>query len=142
MDQSPEIVTTPTSKKPRRKALPLILVIVIAFSLAFAYVYSHKKASPTVFMPPKLATVRITEDGFQPQTLKVKAGTTIVWTNDDTEPHRVAANPYPSHKSLPELDSKTGFDTKGTYRFTFNKPGTFGYHDELNPGNNGTIIVE
>jgi plastocyanin len=144
MNETSEIVTSPTHKKPSKKALPLVLVAVIAFSLVFAYVYSNDKkvAAPAVVKAPQLATVRITSEGFQPQAMKVKSGTTVVWTNYDTTPHRVAANPDPAHKDLPELDSKTNFDTNGTYRFTFDKPGTYGYHDELNPGNNGTIIVE
>jgi plastocyanin len=144
MNETSEIVTPPTHKKPSKKTLPLLLTAVIAFSLVFAYVYSNnnKVAAPAVIKAPQLATVRVTPEGFQPQALKVKSGTTVVWTNYDTKPHRVASNPDLAHKDLPELDSKTNFDTNGTYRFTFEKPGTYGYHDELNPEINGTIIVE
>lgn len=88
------------------------------------------------------ALVRISEDGFSPATLKIKAGTAVVWMNDDTEEHRVAANPFGSHTELPELDSKTSISPNSIFTFSFAKSGIFHYHDETDPKHNGTVVVE
>jgi plastocyanin len=87
------------------------------------------------------ASVRITADGFEPATLSVEAGTTVEWINEDDSPHRVASNPHPEHTDLGGLDSMEPISPGGTYRFTFEEAGEFGYHDHLNPTENGTIVV-
>jgi plastocyanin len=128
-----------------KKLLSALAIIIVVFGLLLVFM-QHSKENKKTRQPAKsevaTAVVRITEDGFQPSNLKVKAGTLVVWTNDDTEPHRIASNPYPTHKDLPSLDSKSSIDTNGKYRYTFNQKGTFGYHDELNPDVNGTVIIE
>jgi plastocyanin len=130
--------------KNNRNKLLLVLLAVVLAGLLVLIITKHSNKNNNGLSKPSTATaaIRITEDGFQSSSLKIKAGTTVVWTNDDTEPHRIASNPYPTHKDLPSLDSKSNIDTNGTYRYTFKQQGTFGYHDELHPEVNGAIIVE
>jgi len=81
-------------------------------------------------------TVEVGIDNFvyNPQELKVKAGTTVTWTNRDDIPHTVT--------------SKTGafrskaLDTDDKFSFTFEKPGSFPYFCALHPHMTGTIVVE
>ena len=120
----------------------IAFAVLLVGVLAVVNMRQPKHVTAPDVTPPPTASVQITEDGFVPATLKVKVGTVVIWTNVDSAPHRIAANPYPSHTDLPELDSKTNMATDGTYRFTFDTPGTFHYHDELNPKTNGTVIVE
>jgi plastocyanin len=70
---------------------------------------------------------------FNPQTLTVKAGTTVTWTNQDDIPHTIA-NP-PTFRSKP-------LDTEQSYSFTFTTPGTYKYFCSLHPHMTGTIVVE
>ena len=71
---------------------------------------------------------------FNPQTLTVKAGATVTWTNKDDIPHAVAA-------VNKEFKSKA-LDTDDAYSFTFTTPGTYAYFCSLHPHMTGTIVVE
>ena len=65
------------------------------------------------------ATVKIDNFTFNPPQLTVKAGTTVVWRNEDDIPHRIAS-------AERKFQSKT-LDTDDAYSFTFSDPGTYGY---------------
>ncbi len=91
----------------------------------------------------EVANVQITANGFVPATIQVKAGTQVKWTNNDTAQHRVISDPHLKHDMLPELDSQEPLDPNDTFGFTFDKAGTYTYHDEQNPSKaGGTVIVE
>lgn len=128
----------------KKKTLIIIgIIVVMAASAVVLYVNSRvTNTKPPVVTAPQTASVAITEDGISPGTLKIKEGTVVIWTSVDVGQHRIAADPYPTHTSYPELDSKTTFGNNGTYRFTFNTAGTYHYHDEQNPQRTGVIIVE
>ena len=72
---------------------------------------------------------------FTPQTLTVKAGTTVTWTNRDDIPHGLAAtnNAFKRSQAL---------DTDDSYSFTFTTPGTYQYFCYVHPHMTGTIVVE
>ena len=72
---------------------------------------------------------------FSPQTLTVKAGTTVTWTNKDDIPHGIASanNAFTRSKAL---------DTDDSYSFTFTTPGTYQYFCYIHPHMMGTIVVE
>jgi plastocyanin len=72
---------------------------------------------------------------FTPQTLTVKAGTTVIWANKDDIPHGIAwiKNAFTKSKAL---------DTDDTYALTFNTPGTYAYFCYLHPHMTGTLVVE
>ncbi len=75
---------------------------------------------------------------FNPSTLTIRAGTTVNFVNMSNTPMWVASNPHPSHTDLPGFDEKGNGDS---YRFTFTKVGTWGYHNHPNPTIGGTIVV-
>ena len=57
---------------------------------------------------------------FSPQTVTVKAGTTVTWTNKDDIPHGIAwvKNAFTKTKAL---------DTDDSFSFTFTTPGSYAY---------------
>src|SRR5215470_14534079 len=77
--------------------------------------------------------VKIGNFTFGPQELKVKAGTTVIWTNEDDMPHTVVS---------PNNFRSKVLDTEGTYSFTFTTPGTYKYFCSLHPHMTGTVVVE
>lgn len=79
------------------------------------------------------AAVKIGNFTFGPQELKVKAGTTVTWTNEDDIPHTVVS---------PNNFRSKALDTDGGYSFTFTTPGTYKYFCSLHPHMTGTIVVE
>lgn len=91
------------------------------------------------------AAVAIENFAFTPQTLTVKTGTTVTWTNNDGAPHTVA-----SADSI-SIDAKaTGLFESGnlgkgdTFSFTFKESGTYFYVCTLHAGEpamHGEIVV-
>jgi len=84
--------------------------------------------------PAAAAEVKIDNFTFEPQTLTVKAGTTVTWTNRDDIPHTVVSTDL-IFKSKP-------LDTDESFRFTFTKPGTYPYFCSIHPKMTGKVIVE
>jgi plastocyanin len=71
-----------------------------------------------------------------PDTLKVRVGTTIVWTNHDPVEHNVTSHSGPAH-----LDSGN-FGEGQSYRVTLTRPGVIHYLCTNHPTSmNGTIEV-
>lgn len=80
------------------------------------------------------AKVEIKHFAFAPEVLTVTAGTRVIWTNRDDEPHIVvsAGNRFASSKAM---------DTDETYATVFDKPGTYAYFCSIHPHMVGTVIV-
>ncbi|MCW2869434.1 cupredoxin family copper-binding protein [Actinacidiphila oryziradicis] len=79
--------------------------------------------------------VAIKNFAFSPAVLKVKAGTTVTWTNQDTDAHTVT-----STGSGGPLKS-AALATRATYRYTFTKPGTYAYLCTIHPFMTATVEV-
>ncbi len=79
---------------------------------------------------------------FVPATITVKKGTEVTWVNKDPDSCWIASDPHPIHTGYTGFDSGKGMKQDETYKFTFQKTGTFGYHDHLNITDTGKVIVE
>jgi amicyanin len=77
--------------------------------------------------------VAISDFKFNPATLTVPVGTTVTWTNNDEEPHTIAAKDGSFHGP--------GMDTHATYSFTFTTPGSYDYICSIHPFMTGTVVV-
>ncbi len=71
---------------------------------------------------------------FSPGTVTVKAGETVTWTNLDEEPHTVV--------SVEGIFRSSALDTKDSFSFKFERPGTYRYLCTLHPKMLGTVVVE
>ncbi len=80
----------------------------------------------------------ITYKGFavSPKTLTVKKGTTVTWTNQDEADHDVTPDVETADFKTSEL-----FGKGGTYKVTFNTPGTYSFYCSPHPYMKGTIEV-
>lgn len=78
--------------------------------------------------------VEIGDSSFKPETITIKKGTTVRWTQKDSAKHTVTSDDL-SFSS--ELLSKSE-----TWSYTFNEAGTFNYHCAIHPSMKGTVIVE
>ena len=85
--------------------------------------------------------VSITAGGFSPQTITIKVGESVTWTNNDSENHTVNSDPHPTHTLNPFLNLGL-IKTAEQKSVTISKTGTFTYHDHLNPSLTGSITVE
>lgn len=88
------------------------------------------------------AKVNYTSGGFSPKIVTIKKGDTVVFENKTGASFSVASNDHPTHLLYPEFDQyKTDQRGKSEFRFTFEKVGTWGYHDHLNADVLGTVVV-
>lgn len=147
--------TTNISRKNKRMVSVLCLMIIVVLGGVLVYFYLARlkpPIAPAPTVPPKVtkpvlpsaeAKVTIGKEGFTPSTVLVKKGSQVTWINTDEEPHQVVSDPHPTHSNLPSLEMDEPLLTNESFTFTFEKVGTFAYHDELNPLDlKGTIIVE
>jgi len=72
---------------------------------------------------------------FAPAALTVPVGTTVIWTNQDSDAHTVT-----SDRSGGPLNSKA-LNTGDTFSFTFTQPGTFKYLCTIHPFMTATVTV-
>ncbi|KOV57418.1 plastocyanin/azurin family copper-binding protein [Streptomyces sp. MMG1121] len=81
------------------------------------------------------STVAIENFAFAPATLKVKVGTKVTWTNQDTDAHTVTSSGSggPLHSAA--------LDTHASYSFTFTKPGSYAYLCTIHPFMTATVEV-
>lgn len=118
----------------------LIIAIIILFSTRNR---TQSSANASTSLGQKhIAVIQITTSGFIPSTIKIKPNTEVTWVNEDTAPHIVASDPYPTHTDLPSLVSPKALGNKETYTYLFTKPNTIHYHDDLHPLLSGLIQVK
>lgn len=93
-----------------------------------------------LLLPPAMGTaaaaeaaVTIKNFDYSPMALNVTAGTTVVWTNLDGEPHTIA--------SADGLFRSQALDQNDSFRFTFEKPGVYKYICSIHPRMKATITV-
>lgn len=90
----------------------------------------------------KQKTIIIWEDGrFMPPAVKIKKGDTMTWINKSKSPSWPASGIHPTHQLYAGFDAKHGITPNESFSFTFNKTGTWSYHDHLNARNTGIIEV-
>jgi len=109
---------------------------VIAATVLGAAVGSLLAAS-VLFARAEGSTSMVSIDNFSfgPQTLTVKAGTTVTWTNRDDIPHGIASSNNAFKRSA-------ALDTDNSFSFTFTTAGTYQYFCYIHPHMVGSIVVE
>jgi len=99
---------------------------------------------------PGVNEIWYSDNGYTPNLLRVKVGTTVVWENMSSRSMWTASAPHITHDGYPVkggcigsvFDQCQGFDKSGTWSFAFDSVGTWTYHNHLYPDHTGTIIVE
>jgi len=97
-----------------------------------------KYAVPAASAPVQSGIVQIAyrNIAINPDTLKVKVGSTIKWTNYDPVEHNVTS------KGGPQTFASKNFGESGTYEVKMTKPGVIHYECTIHPASmNGTIEV-
>jgi plastocyanin len=97
-----------------------------------------KYAAPTASSPVQSGTVQVAyrNIAIAPDTLKVKVGSTIEWTNFDSVDHNVTS------EGGPQTFASKDFGQGGTFELKALKPGVIHYECTIHPASmNGTIEV-
>lgn len=100
-------------------------------------------------------TVYYTSSGFQPSTVTIEQGETVRWVNNASSGMWVASDNHPRHTNYAGTSvrehcdngdqTSAAFDQcsmKKQFTFTFEKTGTWEYHNHVNSGDTGSVVVE
>lgn len=103
---------------------------------------STESSSPSGSMTnEKAVTVTLTSSGFDPATITVKAGTKVTWVNKSGVEATVNSDKHPTHLLYTPLNLGS-FVRGASLSLVFDKPGSYGYHNHLDPSQTGTVVVE
>lgn len=133
-------------RKMNNKFLLIIVALIVVFG-AFIFLGDKKTDQTNTIAPSKIsenkniATVTLTDSGFTPKDLIVKAGTTVVWLNKSGVAATVNSNDHPTHQLYPFLNLGE-FGDSSSVQLSFDKPGTYTYHNHYNATSTGTVVVK
>ena len=93
---------------------------------------------------PNIQVVEVDFDGtaFSPKTVTINQNDWVFFKNKSTVAFWPASDPHPTHTNYPGFDALKSIAPGGEYKFQFTKVGTWGYHDHLDHGITGTVIVK
>ena len=106
---------------------------------------------------PMSATVTYDGSSFSPSSVAIEKGGTVMFQDNASSGTDmwIASGPHPTHTGYDTSDKSMhcGADYTGakpfdqcqagrTFNFTFDKAGSFSYHDHLNATAHGTIVVQ
>lgn len=152
------------------KIIWIALALIIAIALAW-FALSPKPATAPLDTDAPVASeegapaasdgavIIYTGAGFSPEVLTVRAGDTVRFENrSDSGGMWVGADDHPTHTEFDgtstrehcvdgetiggSFDSCRALRPGETYEFTFERAGTYGYHNHTRAAYTGTIVVE
>ena len=142
-----------------KQKAPLILAAIVALAIGGYYFYRGPAAGPgPVPAPPLIGgtppragapqthQVSMNDNGFTangatPGELTIRAGDTVIFTNDETRERWPASGMHPTHLLCPGFDSLKPIPPGATYSHTFAVAGECPMHDHLFPALRGKITV-
>ncbi len=89
--------------------------------------------TPAASATPGLVAVRIVDFAFDPATVTIPVGTTVIWTNTGVEHTTTSSDNVWGSDVLARGDS---------FRYQFTRPGTYPYICGLHPDMQATVIVQ
>ncbi|MFZ3044196.1 MAG: hypothetical protein WA058_03795 [Minisyncoccia bacterium] len=153
--ENTEQITSNETAGTKRPVWQWILIYAVPALLVYGLVYygtqSNKNGAPSSSAITAAGqTVVFTDSGFSPSVLTIKKDTTVTFQNQSTKEMRVASNPHPIHDDYPTrggcisstFDSCSIIPPGGSWTFTFDTLGTWGYHNHLNAVDMGSVVVQ
>jgi plastocyanin len=86
-------------------------------------------------------TVTLTEQGYSPDVLTIKVGTTVHFKTKLTTPHWPASNPHPQHSIYTQFDPREPVARDKEWSFKFDRTGHYGFHDHIRSYYTGSVDV-
>lgn len=115
-------------------------VALMAATLAGPVVAASGGAEPAAAASTQ--RVRITHGKFSPAEVRISAGDTVDWANEDHDGHSVTADDgsFDSHPDCSEDAPDKCLKPGGSWSHTFANPGRYPYHSKTE-GQNGVVVV-
>jgi plastocyanin len=109
----------------------IVLILIVVGIILFWLLAQPKSSTHLVQSDP---TVMIVDFAFQPNTVSIKAGDTVVWTNQGPSQHTVTADNGSFDSSV--------LSPGQTFSHQFTALGTYSYHCAIHPFMHGQIQVQ
>lgn len=129
----------------KKTSLYIGIVVLVALVGVIVYAIANNYHSPNTntnstnnATPSNIAQtnrVVIRNFAFSPESIKVKVGTTVTWTNGDGTVHTITKDDGDGPDSPSIAPGKS-------YSFTYTKKGTFAYHCSIHPDMTAKVTVE
>jgi plastocyanin len=122
-----------------------VLAVVLAAAGAYWFFIDGAKTDKQPAAQPKgeaAVTIVRTKDGYEPKDVTINVGDIVEWQNKSGEYHWPASDLHPTHGIYPEFDPLTAIAPGDTWRFKFDKPGVWKYHDHIRANKTGTVTVK
>lgn len=125
----------------KKSVVITLFFCVILFALGLYLLFAKNEngeSKSDVHAQPKIAKVLIGVTGFEPSTLTVEKGTTVIFVNKTQNSYWLSSSDA----------SSSGFGTEGilspnqSYSYVYNEAGTWNYHEQAYGKFKGRIIVE
>ncbi len=125
----------------------IVIALVVVVGAATVYMVNQQAGAPSNPTTSNsntknaAATITYSSSGFSPSTTTVKSGDVVAIKNTSSDELQLDSDPHPVHTDDTELNVGT-VNAGQTVTFTVTTKGTHGFHNHLNPGNTGTLIVQ
>ena len=125
----------------------IVITLVVVIGAATVYMVAQRAGAPSnpttsnTNTKNAAATITYSSSGFSPSTTTVKSGDVVAIKNTSSDELQLDSDPHPVHTDDTELNVGT-VNAGQTVTFTVTTKGTHGFHNHLNPGNTGTLIVQ
>jgi plastocyanin len=106
-----------------------VIFAVMSLITAMACGKSNSPTSPT----PTTVTATIASGAIAPNPINISVGSTVMWMNNDTRAHTVAADNGAFNSGPIAVGDR--------FSYAFPSAGTFTYHDATDPNMTGVVVV-
>jgi len=141
----------PSEQKPAGLIWLLIILVLVGFAAAVTYFERNSpdlmaaiQSSANYPTPSRQARVYTVYYGlgvFSPTNIRIHAGDSVKFQNDSNFPLRVISDSTNGVLDLAGFSSVGDVPPGGAFSFTFSEAGTFGYHNDKNPAEEGAVVV-
>jgi plastocyanin len=118
----------------------MMVVLVVAGTTVFV---AGQAANHVSASSEPSAQVTIARSGISPETVSIKVGQSVTWTNTDAQSHRLELVNTGSGVPAIGFGGDEAVGRGETYSYAFSRAGTYTYTDATNPGQvRGFVIVK
>ncbi len=117
----------------KKRLFYFAVMVISGILLIYSCSKSHNSPNPVITGNGATASVSIVNMSFSPDTLKIAAGTTVTWTNNDSMTHTVTATGG--------LFDSGNLPAGMTFTHTFSTAGTYNYRCVIHANMKAVIVV-
>lgn len=130
------------------KVIAILILSVIFLGLLFVLTKKKSTTPSAIVTNPNNQAAKLKEEfvtlsksGFEPQNITIAQNTRVIFLNKSGTDATVNSDNHPTHKLYPELNLGM-FSNNSSVQTVFANSGNYTYHNHLNPGQKGQIVVK